>query len=57
MTMLQIFNSKSFKDGSLAWDRYCDSGFLNKIKNPYDEGTKDFINWRRGWNTNFKGVK
>ena len=49
--------SNPFQEGQEAWNGYYISLWKLKPENPYQEGIEEFKEWRRGWNTNFKGIK
>ena len=52
-------NSEAYKEGWRAWDVYYDSNWKIKIKNLYNYELEhiNYLNFRRGWNDNIKGIK
>lgn len=50
--------SKSFQQGQSSWNDYFICGFknLDSYKNPYQVNSVNWMEWNRGWNTNFKGI-
>lgn len=50
-------NHQPYTEGQQAWNRYADSNWKEKDENPYEEGSDDWKDWNRGWNTNMRGIE